>query len=259
MRNIGDRETITLQDGTELEVIVERLFELSDGVLVTYSVPEWSKEDKKYFLQDYFYPTQEDYSGIISTTGMPTKYSNMTIKDFRWDMYQEDTKIQQKQVEAFLFGFDIYWREKKGLYIYSKTRGSGKTMLACLIANELIKRGLKVKFLPITEYVRMRFEKVDVSKYSDCSVLIIDDLGAEGYTQDNIKTMVYDLINDRYNGHGITIFTSNLTMESCSKDDRIVERVFEMAAPVKMPEVSIRMKKATVSNTSLLRSALNGV
>ncbi len=46
-----------------------------------------------------------------------------------------------------------------GLYIFSKTKGTGKTMLACVLANELIKKsdacGLNVKYVTAQGYIEM--------------------------------------------------------------------------------------------------------
>lgn len=256
MRTLGTKETLILQDKSQLEVIVEKVVDLGNGELVTYSVPKYSTEEKKYYLQDYFYPSQEDYSGIIKHTGMPVAYLDKTLKDFNWSLYPVDTHKEQKQVEAFLFGLDVYLNAAKGLYLFSKTRGSGKTMLSCLIGNEIAARGIQTKFIPITEYVQRRFNKEDLSQYKSCTVLIIDDLGAQSDTVDNIREMVYDLINSRYNSRKLTIFTSNVTMDNASKDDRIVSRLYEMAVPVKIPDISIRNQKAIAENAELIRAAL---
>lgn len=260
MRTAGQRETIWLQDGTSLEVMVEAERDLGDGYLVTYSVPEWADADgKKYFLQDYFYPKQQDYSGIIASTGMPVNYAGKTLKDFQWDLYPEKTKYQQDVVNAFLFGFDVYFKASSGLYIYSRTRGSGKTMLACLIGNEIAKRGINVKFLPITRYIQMRLNHEDVGQYEACSVLILDDLGAQSEVQDFVREFVFDLIDSRYNANKLTIFTSNMDIDHCSKDDRIASRVMEMAQPIRLPEISIREQKANARHAQLMRMALGGV
>ena len=87
-------------------------------------------------------------------------------------------------------------------------------------------------------------------------MLIIDDLGAQSDAQDNIREMVYDLINARYNSRKMTIFTSNETMDNASRDDRIVSRLYEMAVPVKIPDISIRSQKSIAENAELIRAAL---
>lgn len=260
MRAEGQIETIWLQDGTTLEVLVERVIDLGDGDLVTYSVPEWQADDgKRYFLQDYFYPRSEDYSGIIRTTGMPTWYQGMTIKDFDWSLYPEDTKFQQKLVDGFLRGFEAYYNRVKGLYIYSKTRGSGKTMLACLIGNELTARGIKVKFLSATKYIQMRINKIDTSEYVECPVLILDDIGAQSENQDYIRELIYDLLDARYENRRMIIFTSNMDIESCSKDDRIVSRVDRMGSPLRIPEISIRKMRSAEENKKLFDEAMHEI
>ena len=260
MRTKGQIETISLQDGASLEVMVEAERDIGDGYLVTYSVPEWERKDgRKYFLQDYFYPKQQDYSGIISSTGMPTNYEGKTLKDFQWDLYPEKTKYQQDVVKAFVFGFDVYFKACSGLYIYSRTRGSGKTMLACIIGNEIAKMGLGVKFLPVTRYIRMRLNHEEVGQYETCSVLILDDIGAQSETQDFVREFVFDLVDARYNANKMTIFTSNMDIDHCSKDDRIASRVLEMAQPIRLPEISIREQKANARHASLMKTAMGGI
>lgn len=237
---VGMMDQITLQDGTSLEVMVERAIDLGDGWLITYSVPEWQSDDgKKYFLQDYYYPREEDYSGIVRTTGMPVEYMNATMKDFDWSYYRGAAKAQMDLVNRYLFNMDINIREGVGLYLWSEQAGSGKTMLACIIANELIKRGLQVKFVTANEYLQAHKEN-DTQKYKDCSVLILDDIGAEDDKQGWVQSILFSLVNYRYSQHKLTFFTSNMDVKHCSNNDRMVSRINKMALPIRMPEYSVR-------------------
>lgn len=237
---IGMRDQITLQDETKLEVLVEKAVDLGSGWLVTYSVPEWQSEDgKKYFLQDYYFPREEDYSGIMKTTGMPVEYTKATMNDFDWRYYKGAGKAQMDLVNRYLFNIDINIREGVGLYLWSEKPGSGKTMLACVIGNELIKRGLQLKFVTANDYLQAHREQ-DAQKYKDCSVLILDDIGAEDDKQEWVQSILFGLINYRYAKHKLTFFTSNMDMGKCSKNQRLTSRVKEMALPIRMPEYSVR-------------------
>lgn len=233
-----------MQDGTPLTVIVERVRELDDGTLITYSVPEWQYDDgRKYMLQDYYYPKSEDYSGIASTTGMPKEYMDMTFEDFDWKYYRGAANAQRDLVSRYLFNLDMNIREAVGLYLWSEIAGSGKTMLSCIIGNELIKRGMQVKFITANDYLRV-YKEPDGQQYKDCTVLIFDDIGAEDDRQEWVQGILFGLINARYSKHLLTFFTSNMDIKHCSKNDRMVSRVNRMAIPIRMPEYSVRDEKA---------------
>lgn len=74
-----------------------------------------------------------------NNSGMPPEFMSKTPKDFQFDIYGEDTTPQKNLCNGYIHGFRCGIRGT-GLYIYSKTPGSGKTFLACCIANEILKR-----------------------------------------------------------------------------------------------------------------------
>lgn len=237
---LGTRDQITLQDQTVLDVIVERAIDIGDGWMITYSIPSMQYADgRKYYTQEYYYPKYEDYSGIVRTTGMPVDYSDKTLADFRWELYHGGAAVQKDMVSRFLFNLDMNIREAVGLYLWSATPGSGKTFLACLIGNELIKRGMQVKFITVNDYIQAH-RNGDSQRYKDCSVLILDDVGAEDDKQEWIQGVLFGLVNARYSSHKLTLFTSNVDIKHCSKNDRMVSRINRMAIPVRMPEYSVR-------------------
>lgn len=252
----GALDRITTQDGQVLEVLVERAIETGDGWLIVYSIPSWEEDGEKYYTQEYFYPNSVDYSGIINATGIPVSYKDKGLESFDWRVYQTDTKMQQEIISTFLFRFDEFYRQNTGLYISSRTRGSGKTMLACLIGNEILKRGLNLKFVSVTEYIQASRNGF-ADTYKDCSVLILDDLGAQDEKQDWIREIIFGLINRRYERNAMTIITSNSDMDSCSQDDRIVSRVLEMTIPLKIPEVPVRKHIANVKAKNFLKTVMN--
>lgn len=181
---------------------------------------------------------------------IPVEYVYKTAKDFDWYKYGEDVSLQKKIVNAFIVEFDSYRREGRGLYIFSRTRGSGKTMLACVIANEILKkRDITVKFISMPDYIELIKEKDDYSREKreslmDAGLLILDDIGAQVENKDWISTALFRLVDRRYTSHLPTIFTSNVSMEDLKTDDRISDRIYAVSTPVIMPEVSIRKQIA---------------
>ena len=54
----------------------------------------------------------------------------------------------------------MFQREGRGLYFYSDTKGSGKTMIACAVANEILKtHDISVKFTSVTDYIEHIFKR----------------------------------------------------------------------------------------------------
>ena len=99
----------------------------------------------------YMYEDMNGYETVITSSKVrpeeasfrraramiPFKYMDKRGNDFNWSVYRCDVSSQKEIVNAFVSKFEKFRSESKGLYIYSKVKGSGKTMLACCILNEL--------------------------------------------------------------------------------------------------------------------------
>ncbi|GAB6179171.1 ATP-binding protein [Desulfotomaculum defluvii] len=110
-----------------------------------------------------------------------------------------------------------------GLYLYGPV-GSGKTFLACCIANYILTRtNIDLLFVVVPDLLqRIRSswndKSVDaetehslVEKVSSVQFLILDDLGAHNYTEWTLNTL-YKILNYRANRNLPTIITSNLDL-----------------------------------------------
>lgn len=193
---------------------------------------------------------QRKYSNI------PEAYRDVRLrKDFH-NYYADKVTISKavKTVE--------YWRDNLsqmlcdgvGLYIYSREKGSGKTLLAAGVANDLIyEHDIPVRFATTTQIIqeiKATWDKDNPSTESQlinilCTikVLVIDDLGVERYV-DWIAERMYHIINERYVNKLATIYTSNVPYNELIYDDRIQNRILERSIMVKFPEESIRRKIA---------------
>ena len=132
-------------------------------------------------------------------------------------------------------------RPQKSLYIFGGT-GTGKTFLASLIARHFD----DVIFLDVVSLlgeIKRTFNGQGssselIKKYSECGMLVLDDLGA-GYSTEWSANVLYQIINNRYVHGRRLIITSNYDLTELEtrlkvKDDdytatRIISRLHEMS------------------------------
>lgn len=182
---------------------------------------------------------------------MPLEFADLAGKDFRWDLYGEDSTRPRGIVNNFITRYEELQEKGLGLYIFSETKGSGKTMLSCCILNELSKRYTgSVKFinaLDLLEMTKRGFRQDDLAldNLYMCRVLVIDDIGVQ-LDKEWVNTVFYRLINERYGSKKMTIYTSNMAISDLKMDDRIVDRIESTSFEVHLPEVPLRsmMRKA---------------
>ena len=98
-------------------------------------------------------------------------------------------------------------------------------------------------------------EKENINKIYAAELLILDDLGAE-IKKEWIDTELFRLIDYRYTNKRVTIFTSNISMESLKLNDRIVDRIFSMCIKLNLPEKSIRAMQADSENMKFLKGVM---
>lgn len=208
---------------------------------------------------------REDRSKRIyeSLSSIPYDYKDCTIKNFEIDCYTDIETISKikKACINFIKNYDEFSRQGKGLYFYSKTKGSGKTRMACSLGNALIRHlNMNVKFtttLNLLDLIKDTYnykstlsEKELMDKYKGCKILILDDIGTETPT-DWVCGKFLDLLDCRIHNKLVTIFTSNISINELNLDGRIVDRIYKMAIEFKFPEESIRKVKASVENIDL--------
>ena len=176
---------------------------------------------------------------------MPFEFLNLTGKDFSWNCYRADITQSREFVNRYILNFEKFREKGMGLYIYSGTKGSGKTMLSCCILNEISQRhpGI-VKFVNILDFLEMTKKgftgnNVETEKLYTASVLVIDDLGVQ-MSREWVETVLYRLINERYTKRLPTIYTSNIQTDALKIDDRIVDRIESTTYPIALPEEPIR-------------------
>jgi len=170
-----------------------------------------------------------------SPVGIPIKYRGLTWDDFRYDHGGENNR---QKVAAFRHWANSFPTDQRPLGVESllitrDVNGVGKTMLACLILQDLINRfeelgrerspfqfwAVKDVKMRVNAARRFGSQETEEQVYADLTtipLLILDDVGKEkmtGYEAADDYEMYFTLINKRYNNQLPVILTTNLTYE----------------------------------------------
>lgn len=189
---------------------------------------------------------------------MPFEFMDFTGKDFDWTKYKADIKNSRDIVNKYVTNFQQFRDNGMGLYIYSGTKGSGKTMLSCCILNEIAKRYAgSVKFinaLDLLEMTKKSYQGSDeeLKQLYFSGLLVIDDIGVQ-LSKEWVDTVFYKLINDRYVNRKPTIYTSNIPIDKLKMDERILDRIESTAYIVNLPEEAIRRAIRQQEKNNLLQ------
>ena len=202
---------------------------------------------------------------------IPEAFRGMDLKTFRTDVYRDGggrKKVTDacRIIKAYLGDFENQKGQGMGLFIWSRTKGSGKTHIAAGIANELMKNYV-VKFavsLTILQEIRNTWrrdaagsESRLLDALSTTDILVIDDFGVEAPAA-WINDKLYQIINERYINRKVTIFTSNESLDTLQYDDRITNRIRERTYQIAFPEESVRDHIAEQHQEDMLQKLLNG-
>lgn len=147
-----------------------------------------------------------------------------------------------------------------GIYLFGD-KGVGKTHLTACMANYLISKCVPVLFtnlFEISKSVKSTFNRESnqteqdlIQKFSNIEILFFDDLGTEIFTKSSgetwLQSLLFDLINKRYNNRKATIFSSNYSLNSLINErgimEKTVDRISEMTngAVIKITGKSLRV------------------
>ena len=224
---------------------------------------EFCRECSCGYLQRY------RLNGRLKFATIPKEFEGQTVDNFQTDCYstaanRELAAMAQTIAKRYVEKFDEIQETGKGLYFYSRVKGSGKTRLAVSVANDLIeKKFIQAKFattIQILDQIKATWGGISKNEESEqklihdivsVPVLVIDDIGVEA-VKDWINERFYNILNGRMIEKRVTIFTSNCKIEELNFDDRITNRIVKMALPVQFPDESIRTAIARKENDDLL-------
>lgn len=161
----------------------------------------------------------------------------------------ENSQAKLEWAHRYVEGFDKYLAENVGLLLIGG-KGTGKSVAAACIANELVRRGYSVMMDSVSNYkdAISAFDNADIKKkIAKADLMVIDDLGTERDTA-YMREAIHSLIEARYLSRKPLIVTSNITMDEFKSDKtenfRIYDRLKQMCHPIALTGESWRIKVA---------------
>lgn len=202
----------------------------------------------------------------VDLTGVPDMYRDADITKFDFGIYKVDLTKFKSIVENFIFNYPKWKANGKGIYLWSKTPGSGKTFLACCVGKSvMVKYGIRFKFTTIIDYIDKVSEGYSIRKsggfddpskiYRECDLLVLDDVGTQ-ISKEWQEQEVFKLVNKRQANGLVTIFTSNYPPEGLNIDERTKSRIMKSAIVLQVPEESIRKTVADIEQNEFLKGIL---
>lgn len=233
------------------------VYETSDGTEEVYGVPTMITYAKRCWCLTNNHNTD--------LTEFPTIYRDCDIYKVDWDCYSSDATDLKRVIFSFFNQFDKWESEGMGLYLWSKTPGSGKTFIsACLSKSVMLRTQKSIKYVtPMTYMEKVKEGYNDRSlpdpsqTYRTCSLLILDDLGTQITTDWHMQEL-FKLIDCRASNRLPTIITSNYDISALNVDERIKSRLINSTFKIHMFEESIREKKANEKQERFINKIIGG-
>lgn len=116
------------------------------------------------------------------------------------------------------------FKEKGTQVLFYGKSGTGKTMLEAIIAQELVKARHSVIVITVQQmirsiretFTRKESEQEKISKYSSVEFLMLDEVGVS-LQSDYEKTVLFEILDERYKYKRPTLMTTNLSSSEIEK------------------------------------------
>lgn len=160
---------------------------------------------------------------VLEGSSLPVLYRNATFADFE---VTEDNRRAVEGIRAYLKKPAVPW-----VYLTGGP-GTGKTFLACIAANELLRQGKNVHFEKAEELLEQLRKDVrrktdeNLDRYSSVPCLILDNLGVRVETEWAAKQLER-ILSNRYDQALPTLITSPYSMKELRR--QLIPRGQEMS------------------------------
>ncbi|MGE7139164.1 ATP-binding protein [Luteibacter sp. NPDC031894] len=183
---------------------------------------------------------QERIDQLFRRSAIPLRFLDRTLEGYKAtnDGQRRALRIATRYVETFADSATV----GPSMVLAGKP-GTGKTHIACGIANALIHMGKPVLFMTVLQALRhiketyrkdsTRTEEKAMAELMEPELLILDEVGAQ-LGSEHEKMLMFEIINERYQNCRSTILISNLTGDELTEflGDRVMDRFRENGAIV---------------------------
>lgn len=219
--------------------------------------------------------TSSEYWERKRRSYMPRKFLEKESKSFNWSLYgttyEDGTKRIKADLNNFIKGFENVKNSNGdnepgfcprgiGLYINSAAHGSGKTLLGCVVASEIMKRfnHVSVKYITVPDYLDIMKGKIDQKieknrEYRECTLLILDDMGSGKTDWD--KDILSNLISYRMSQYKPIIYISSCEISKLTGDSKVIALIEDLSIDIGLPPVNVRNGLAEQRKKELLNGA----
>ena len=203
----------------------------------------------------------------MASSGLSMLMRSQSFENFSLDYYKQNPKDFETMCANYqnLLGYANNFSIEKdrpapaSLFLVGGT-GLGKTHLSTAIARVVIERGYDVYYNSavgmISDFEQRRFgnglasseeDGDNTARYTECDLLIIDDLGTEVVNQFTLSCL-YHVINTRLNLQKPTVVSTNLSSAELRKlyTDRLTSRL--VAEYQVIPFYGVDVRKQKISN-----------
>ena len=169
----------------------------------------------------------------LENSHLKTVCKNQSFRNYDLTFFEGDDRERMKKLLNFCRKYAAGFSEKSPNLLFVGTPGCGKTYLSCAIGTEVIRNGWFVLYAPVQELIDTfeaakfgRDDAADTAVYTDCDLLIIDDLGTEMTTSFS-ESVLYNVVNTRLNLGKPMIISTNCTPEDMQGiyHDRLISRL----------------------------------
>lgn len=184
------------------------------------------------------------------SSGLGKALIKQRFENFDLSLYPADERENMRGIFEYCKEYAEKFTAESPSLLFIGGTGLGKTHLSSSLAIKILDKGFNVVYDTaqniFSAYEKNRFVTDDsaTSKYTDCDLLIIDDLGAE-MNSAIAESTLYNILNSRNNSELPTVINTNLSpADMRSKyDSRIISRLFGQFAIMKFTGKDIRMQK----------------
>lgn len=233
------------------------LFLMSENFRLVYEDNDIRMEAERIFKETDDIKQVDDYCKkivlqrrakvLLNKSRIDKRFCLRTFENF--NAYDPITKEAKAKALDYANNIEKYLETGTNLIIEGAGKvGTGKTHLACAIAQAVMQKGIPAKFINVVSMIAEIKESFQINNFTDVELLIIDDLGKEKGTEWVCET-VYDIINKRYEQMKPTIITTEKPMAAMTshydeKGKAILSRISEDFFLIRLNGSDYRQRRA---------------
>jgi DNA replication protein DnaC len=196
--------------------------------------------DRKAMERKFAESVKASLAKRIKDANIPERFENSKIDDY--EFYAEGHIADQKKAVEDVRWFLENWQRSAGLIMMGH-KGTGKTMLACGVLNEVLQKGYTALFTEVTKIDRAFkdtwrkdtpiSETELLAKLTNYDVMVIDEVGVQRATLEELLRIT-ELVNDRYKACKPTIFIGNMDLDELKAlvGERAIDRLGEVGRKI---------------------------